>query len=276
MIQIRNLSKIYNTESGQFKALENINLTIEDGDIFGIIGMSGAGKSTLLRCINLLEHPTSGEIVIDGEEITKFTGAQLLELRRHMGMVFQKFNLLTQRTVKDNVAYPLEICKVPKAQREKRVAELLELVDLSSKAENYPSQLSGGQQQRVSIARALANNPKIILCDEPTSALDSLTTNSLLQLLKDINKKLGVTIVLITHEMSVVRKICNRVAVINDAHIIEEGDVKDVFKNPREKMTKLLLSDMLGIDPDEVENGGAGEEANAAEEAREKSKGGEA
>ncbi len=274
MIQIRNLSKIYNTESGQFKALENINLTIEDGDIFGIIGMSGAGKSTLLRCINLLEHPTSGEIIIDGEEITKFTGAQLLELRRHMGMVFQKFNLLTQRTVKDNVAYPLEICKVPKAQREKRVAELLELVDLSSKAENYPSQLSGGQQQRVSIARALANNPKIILCDEPTSALDSLTTNSLLQLLKDINKKLGVTIVLITHEMSVVRKICNRVAVINDAHIIEEGDVKDVFKNPREKMTKLLLSDMLGIDPDEVENGGAGEGTDAAEEVR--SKGGEA
>lgn len=253
MIQIRNLSKIYNTDSGQFKALENINLTIEDGDIFGIIGMSGAGKSTLLRCLNLLEHPTSGEIIIDGEEITKFTGAQLLELRRHMGMVFQKFNLLTQRTVKDNVAYPLEICKVPKAEREKRVAELLELVDLSSKADNYPSQLSGGQQQRVSIARALANNPKIILCDEPTSALDSLTTNSLLQLLKDINKKLGVTIVLITHEMSVVRKICNRVAVINDAHIIEEGEVKDVFKHPREKMTKLLLSDMLGIDPDEVE-----------------------
>lgn len=253
MIQIRNLSKIYNTDSGQFKALENINLTIEDGDIFGIIGMSGAGKSTLLRCLNLLEHPTSGEIIIDGEEITKFTGAQLLELRRHMGMVFQKFNLLTQRTVKDNVAYPLEICKVPKAEREKRVAELLELVDLSSKADNYPSQLSGGQQQRVSIARALANNPKIILCDEPTSALDSLTTNSLLQLLKDINKKLGVTIVLITHEMSVVRKICNRVAVINDAHIIEEGEVKDVFKHPREKMTKLLLSDMLGIDPDDVE-----------------------
>ena len=252
MIQIRNLSKIYNTDSGQFKALENINLTIEDGDIFGIIGMSGAGKSTLLRYLNLLEHPTSGEIIIDGEEITKFTGAQLLELRRHMGMVFQKFNLLTQRTVKDNVAYPLEICKVPKAEREKRVAELLELVDLSSKADNYPSQLSG-QQQRVSRERLLANNPKIILCEEPTSALDSLTTNSLLQLLKDINKKLGVTIVLITHEMSVVRKICNRVAVINDAHIIEEGEVKDVFKHPREKMTKLLLSDMLGIDPDEVE-----------------------
>ena len=270
MIQIRNLSKIYNTDSGQFKALENINLTIEDGDIFGIIGMSGAGKSTLLRCLNLLEHPTSGEIIIDGEEITKFTGAQLLELRRHMGMVFQKFNLLTQRTVKDNVAYPLEICKIPKAEREKRVAELLELVDLSSKADNYPSQLSGGQQQRVSIARALANNPKIILCDEPTSALDSLTTNSLLQLLKDINKKLGVTIVLITHEMSVVRKICNRVAVINDAHIIEEGEVKDVFKHPREKMTKLLLSDMLGIDPDDVECDS--EKADAEEAA----KGGEA
>lgn len=272
MIQIKDLSKIYNTDSGQFKALENINLTIEDGDIFGIIGMSGAGKSTLLRCLNLLERPTSGEIIIDGEEITKFTGSQLLELRRHMGMVFQKFNLLTQRTVRDNVAYPLEICKVPKAEREKRVDELLELVDLSSKADNYPSQLSGGQQQRVSIARALANNPKIILCDEPTSALDSLTTNSLLQLLKSINKKLGVTIVLITHEMSVVRKICNRVAVINDAHIIEEGDVSEVFKNPREKMTKLLLSDMLGIDPDEVE-GVEDEGADAPENAE---KGGEA
>ncbi|MGN1350014.1 MAG: methionine ABC transporter ATP-binding protein [Anaerovoracaceae bacterium] len=247
MIEIKNLSKIYNTPRGEFRALDNINLTINDGDIFGIIGMSGAGKSTLLRCINLLEHPTSGDIVIDGQVITSFKGKKLLELRRSMGMVFQKFNLLTQRTVHDNVAYPLEICKVPKKERDQRVEELLELVDLSSKSSNYPSQLSGGQQQRVSIARALANNPKIILCDEPTSALDSLTTNSLLKLLKDINRKLGVTIVIITHEMSVVKKICNRVAVIDDASIIEQGETKDVFSNPQQKMTRLLLQDMMGV-----------------------------
>ncbi|MCI8283689.1 MAG: ATP-binding cassette domain-containing protein [Firmicutes bacterium] len=248
MIEIKNLSKIYNTDHGEFKAIENINITINDGDIFGIIGMSGAGKSTLLRCINLLERPTSGQILIDGKDITSFSGKQLLELRKNIGMVFQKFNLLMQRTVSDNVAYPLEICGVPKAEREKRVKELLELVDLSSKANNYPVQLSGGQQQRVSIARALANNSPIILCDEPTSALDSLTTNSLLQLLKDINSKLGVTIIIITHEMSVVNKICNRVAVIDDSHIIEQGDTKDVFENPKEEMTKLLLTDMLGME----------------------------
>ena len=247
MIEIKNLSKIYNTNYGEFKALEDINITINDGDIFGIIGMSGAGKSTLLRCINLLEKPSSGQVIIDGEDITGFAGAQLLQLRRNIGMVFQRFNLLMQRTVKDNVAFPLEICGVPKADREKRVAELLDLVGLADKANNYPVQLSGGQQQRVSIARALANNPGIILCDEPTSALDSLTTNSLLQLLKDINEKLGVTIVIITHEMSVVNKICNRVAVINDAHIIEQGVTKEVFTNPQHEMTKLLLSDLIVV-----------------------------
>ena len=245
MIEIKNLSKIYNTNYGEFKALEDINITINDGDIFGIIGMSGAGKSTLLRCINLLEKPSSGQVIINGEDITGFAGAQLLQLRRNIGMVFQRFNLLMQRTVKDNVAFPLEICGVPKPEREKRVAELLELVGLSDKANNYPVQLSGGQQQRVSIARALANNPGIILCDEHTSALDSLTTTSLLQLLKDINEKLGVTIVIITHEMSVVNKICNRVAVINDAHIIEQGSTKEVFTNPQHEMTKLLLSDLI-------------------------------
>lgn len=247
MIEIKNLSKIYNTNYGEFKALEDINITINDGDIFGIIGMSGAGKSTLLRCINLLEKPSSGHVLINGEDITGFAGAQLLQLRRNIGMVFQRFNLLMQRTVKDNVAFPLEICGVPKEEREKRVAELLDLVGLADKANNYPVQLSGGQQQRVSIARALANNPGIILCDEPTSALDSLTTNSLLQLLKDINEKLGVTIVIITHEMSVVNKICNRVAVINDAHIIEQGVTKEVFTNPQHEMTKLLLSDLIVV-----------------------------
>ena len=247
MIEIKNLSKIYNTNYGEFKALEDINITINDGDIFGIIGMSGAGKSTLLRCINLLEKPSSGNVIIDGQDITGFAGNQLLQLRRNIGMVFQRFNLLMQRTVKDNVAFPLEICGVPKADREKRVAELLELVGLADKANNYPVQLSGGQQQRVAIARALANNPGLILCDEPTSALDSLTTSSLLQLLKEINEKLGVTIVIITHEMSVVNKICNRVAVINDARIIEQGVTKEVFSNPQHEMTKLLLSDLIVV-----------------------------
>lgn len=240
MIQIRNLSKIYNTDSGQFKALENINLTIEDGDIFGIIGMSGAGKSTLLRCLNLLEHPTSGEIIIDGEEITKFTGAQLLELRRHMGMVFQKFNLLTQRTVKDNVAYPLEICKVPKAEREKRVAELLELVDLSSKADNYPSQLSGGQQQRVSIARALALKPQILFFDEPTSALDPELTGEILKVIKELAKE-KMTMVIVTHEMAFARDVANHVIFMDDGYIVEEGTPEEVFGQTQNERTKQFL-----------------------------------
>ena len=244
MIEIKDLAKIYNTEHGEFKAIENINLTIEDGDIFGIIGMSGAGKSTLLRCINLLERPTLGKILIDGQDITSLSGKALLQLRRNIGMIFQRFNLLMQRTVEENVAYPLEICGYPKAKRKERVAELLELVDLAPKAKNYPVQLSGGQQQRVSIARALANKPSILLCDEPTSALDTLTTNLLLELLKDINQKLGVTIVIITHEMSVVRKICNKVAVINDAHIIEQGLTENVLNNPQEEMTQMLLKEI--------------------------------
>ena len=245
MIEIRNVSKMYHTDHGDFLALDNINLKIEDGDIFGIIGISGAGKSTLIRCINLLEKPSDGQIIIDGQDITKFSGSPLLRLRRNIGMIFQRFNLLMQRTVSDNVAYPLEICGVPKKERDKRVAELLELVDLTSKEENYPIQLSGGQQQRVSIARALANNPSILLCDEPTSALDSLTTDSLLKLLKDINKKLGVTIIIITHEMSVVDKICNKVAVIDETKIVEEGFVNDVIDNPQQGITKLLLKDIL-------------------------------
>ena len=244
MIEIKDLAKIYNTEHGEFKAIENINLTIEDGDIFGIIGMSGAGKSTLLRCINLLERPTLGQILIDGQNVTSLDGKALLQLRRKIGMIFQRFNLLMQRTVEENVSYPLEVCGYPKEKRAERVAELLELVDLSSKAKSYPVQLSGGQQQRVSIARALANNPPILLCDEPTSALDTLTTNSLLELLKDINQKLGVTVIIITHEMSVVQKICNKVAVINDAHIIEQGLTKDVLSDPKEEMTQLLLKEI--------------------------------
>lgn len=241
MIEIKNLSKFFSTENGDFTAINNINLTIEDGDIFGIIGMSGAGKSTLIRCINLLEKPSEGAILIDGQDITALEGKDLLTLRRKIGMVFQKFNLLMQRTIRDNVAFPLEVAGVEKQERLQRVDELLELVGLSSKANSYPVQLSGGQQQRVSIARALANHPSLLLCDEPTSALDSLTTNSILRLLKDINRKLGVTIIIITHEIAVVEKICNKVAIIDESRIIEQGPVSDVLLNPEKEITRLLL-----------------------------------
>ncbi len=241
MIEIKNLSKFYNTENGEFVAINDINLTIENGDIFGIIGMSGAGKSTLIRCINLLEKPSEGSILIDGQDITALEGHNLLSLRRKIGMVFQRFNLLMQRTISDNVAYPLEVAGIEKKERYERVHELLEIVGLSSKAGSYPVQLSGGQQQRVSIARALANHPSLLLCDEPTSALDSLTTNSILKLLKDINHKLGVTIVIITHEIAVVEKICNKVAIIDQSRIIEQGYVKDVIANPQQEITRQLL-----------------------------------
>ena len=241
MIEIQHLSKAYTLDRGQFTAIEDINLTIHDGDIFGIIGMSGAGKSTLIRCLNLLERPTAGSILIDGRDITSLQGKELLQLRRKTGMIFQKFNLLMQRTILDNVALPLEIDGVDRKTRETRAAELLELVGLSSQAAKYPAQLSGGQQQRVSIARALANHPNVLLCDEPTSALDSLTTNSILKLLRDINQKLGVTIVIITHEISVVEKICNQVAIIDAASIVEQGRTEHVIANPREQITKQLL-----------------------------------
>lgn len=241
MIEIKNLSKFFGTENGDFVAINDINLTIEDGDIFGIIGMSGAGKSTLIRCINLLEKPSEGKIIIDGQDITSLEGKNLLALRRKIGMVFQKFNLLMQRTIRDNVAFPLEVAGVEKTQRYERVDELLEIVGLDSKAGSYPVQLSGGQQQRVSIARALANHPSLLLCDEPTSALDSLTTTSILKLLKDINHKLGVTIIIITHEIAVVEKICNKVAIIDESRIIEQGFVKDVINNPQQEITKRLL-----------------------------------
>lgn len=241
MIEIKNLSKFFNTENGEFTAINNINLTVEDGDIFGIIGMSGAGKSTLIRCINLLEKPSDGQIIIDGQDITLLEGKNLLTLRRKIGMIFQRFNLLMQRTIRDNVTFPLEVAGVPKEERKKRAEELLELVGLTSKADAYPVQLSGGQQQRVSIARALANHPSLLLCDEPTSALDSLTTNSILKLLKDINHKLGVTIIIITHEIAVVEKICNKVAIIDESKIIEQGLTKEIFANPRHDITKQLL-----------------------------------
>ncbi|NLF34418.1 MAG: ATP-binding cassette domain-containing protein [Clostridiales bacterium] len=241
MIEIRNLSKVYPIDGGTFTAIEKIDLTIEDGDIFGIIGMSGAGKSTLVRCINLLERPSSGSIIIDGLDVTAIQGSELFGLRRKIGMVFQKFNLLMQRTILDNVTLPLEIAGVPKAARERRAMELLELVGLSNQARKYPAQLSGGQQQRVSIARALANHPSFLLCDEPTSALDSLTTNSILKLLRDLGCQLGVTIIIITHEISVVEKICNKVAVMDSSVIVEQGNTADIIANPRQQITKQLL-----------------------------------
>lgn len=241
MIQISHLTKIFNDKSGEVVALHDVNLEIGRGDIFGIIGMSGAGKSTLLRCLSTLEKPTSGAITLDGVDLATLTGKQLIDTRRKMGVVFQGYNLLMQRTVRQNVAFPLALERADRSGVNARVDELLELVGLSEKAESYPSQLSGGQKQRVAIARALATSPEVLLCDEPTSALDSLTTKNILELLHNINRKLNVTIVIITHEIAVVKAICNKVAVIDTAEFVEWGDTAEIFKNPRSDMTRLLL-----------------------------------
>lgn len=240
-IQLINLTKTYPSPAGDVTALENIDLTIPDGSVFGIIGLSGAGKSTLVRCINLLERPTSGQVLIDGEDITKLPKKKLLRLRRNIGMIFQGFNLLEQRTVEANVRFPLELDHIPRDKANARVAELLEMVGLSDKAKSYPSQLSGGQKQRVAIARALATNPKYVLCDEATSALDPTTTESILGLIKDINRKLGVTVVVITHEMRVVESICTHVAVIDNSRIAEVGLVSEVFSFPQSEIAKQLI-----------------------------------
>lgn len=249
MIQIENLSKIYEGESlSKHAALRDINLTIEDGEIYGIIGASGAGKSTLVRCINLLERPTTGRIIIDGIDATNYRGKELLALRSGIGMIFQNFSLFQQRTVLQNVAFPLEIHRNSKERREARARELLDLVGLSNKETSYPSQLSGGQQQRVAIARALANNPKIMLCDEATSALDTRTTASILALLKDINEKLGVTMVVITHSLAVADKICDKIAVIDEGSIVETGETAEIFSNPQSEITKELIdNDNLAV-----------------------------
>lgn len=240
MIRIKNLSKTFD-KSCNVDALKNVNLSIEDGDVCGVIGMSGAGKSTLLRCIAMLETPSSGSIEIDGRDIFSLKGKELLDLKKSLGVVFQGYNLLMQRSIRQNIAFPLELIKMPKDQIAKRVDELLCLVGLSDKAEEYPSQLSGGQRQRVAIARALASNPKVLLCDEPTSALDPLTTRSILKLLREINHTLGVTIVIITHEIGVVRSICNKVAVIDAGEIAESGLTKEVFAEPQSQAAKQLL-----------------------------------
>lgn len=241
MIDIEHLTKVFTAKSGNVTALSDVNLHIDKGDIFGIIGMSGAGKSTLLRCLCMLEKPTSGIVRIAGEDVNALKGRELLERRRKTGVIFQGYHLLMQKTVWQNVLFPLVLTGTPKAEAESRAQHLLELVGLADKKASYPAQLSGGQMQRVAIARALTTEPDVLLCDEPTSALDSLTTKSVLKLLRNINETLGVTIVIITHEIGVVKNICNKVAVIDSSTFVEWGDVADVFEDPKSDITKLLL-----------------------------------
>ena len=241
MIEIKNLKKVFETANGPIVALNDINLTINDGEIYGIIGLSGAGKSTLVRCINLLERPTEGDVVLDGKSLTALSKKELLITRRSIGMIFQGFNLLAQRNVLQNICYPLEIAGVNAREAKERARELLRVVGLSDREKSYPSQLSGGQKQRVAIARALATKPKYLLCDEATSALDPNTTSSILQLLKEINRTMGVTIIVITHEMKVIDTICDRVAVIDKSRIAEEGFVSDIFTNPKSEIARSLI-----------------------------------
>ena len=241
MIEIKHLSKTFQMKDGAVNALKDISLTIPDGSIYGIIGMSGAGKSTLVRCINLLERPTEGSVVIDGVEMEKLTPAQLRQRRREITMIFQQFNLLMQRSCLKNICFPMELAGVKKEEAEKRAKELLEMVGLPDKANAYPAQLSGGQKQRIAIARALATNPKVLLCDEATSALDPNTTHAILTLIKDINKKLGITVVVITHQMSVVKEICTHVAILDDGEVVEDGMVSTVFSAPRSQAARHLV-----------------------------------
>ena len=249
MIELKHLSKVFSTADGDFEALSDINLTIGDGDIFGIVGMSGAGKSTLVRCINLLERPTQGEVLIDGENLMDLSPARLRQTRRSISMIFQQFNLLMQRTCLKNICFPMEIAGVPAAEAKKRALEYLDIVGLPDKANAYPAQLSGGQKQRIAIARALASNPKVLLCDEATSALDPTTTRSILKLIQDINRRLGITVVVITHEMAVVEEICTHVAILDHGHMVETGTVEEVFSNPKtEAGRKLVFPEGARID----------------------------
>ena len=244
MIELKHLSKTFETAGGRVDALKDVSLTIPDGDVYGIIGMSGAGKSTLVRCINMLERPTEGEVIVNGQRLDTMTPAQLRAARREITMIFQRFNLLMQRNCLDNVCFPMELSGLrgEKKWREQRALELLDIVGLKDKAKAYPAQLSGGQQQRVAIARALATNPKVLLCDEATSALDTRTTVSVLNLLAKINKELGVTLVVITHSLAVARHICDRVAVIDEGVIVEEGPTRQVLENPQSEAARELVS----------------------------------
>ena len=245
MIQLSHIEKTYDSPSGPVKALKGIDLTIERGEIFGIIGLSGAGKSTLIRCINMLERPTAGKVIVDGQDMTAMSEKELRKARKNIGMIFQHFNLLSSATVYDNIAFPLRLSHTPEAEIKKKVLPLLDLVGLADKAHQYPSQLSGGQKQRVGIARALASEPKVLLCDEATSALDPQTTRSILELIQDINRKLSLTVVVITHEMQVIKDICDKVAVIENGVIAEQGTVLEVFTNPQKPITKDFISVLL-------------------------------
>lgn len=262
MIEFSDVSKIFKVKNREVKAVQNVSLKIEKGDIFGVIGFSGAGKSTLLRMVNLLEKPTAGTVKVHDTDLMKLSPKDLRGLRRNIGMIFQNFNLMTSRTVAGNIAYPMKLEKVPKKEIERRTKELLSFVGLSEKAKDYPEQLSGGQKQRVGIARALANNPDILICDEATSALDPETTADILKLLKRVNAELGITVLLITHEMNVIQEICNRVAVMENGFVIESGDVYDVFTNPQHPTTKRFIQSVNQDRPSEAilkewqENGG--------------------
>jgi len=248
MIEIQNLTKIYPTKSGPVKGVDNVSLSIKEGEIYGIVGYSGAGKSSLLRCINLLERPSSGSITVNGTELSKLNSESLRRARLKIGMIFQHFHLISQKTVHENIAFSLKAAKTPANQIDKRVEELLEMVGLADKRDVFPSQLSGGQKQRVGIARALANNPSVLLCDEATSALDPTTTRSILELLKKINRELNITIVLITHEMNVVKEICHRVAIMQKGKVIEEGPVYDIFSNPQTALAKEFIKSVVSFD----------------------------
>ena len=248
IIQLQNVGKTFESNDGEVVALEGINIDIEQGDIFGIIGMSGAGKSTLVRCINLLERPTTGKVLVDGNNLLEMTPKELRQARREISMIFQQFNLLMQKTCLKNICFPMEIAGVKAADAKKKAMELLEIVGLPDKANAYPAQLSGGQKQRMAIARALASNPKVLMCDEATSALDPTTTRSILKLIQDINKRLGITAIIITHEMTVIEEICSKVAILDNGHVAEIGSVEEIFSNPKtEAARKLVFPDGVPV-----------------------------
>lgn len=247
MIELKNIQKVFDTALGNVHAVNDVTLNIDKGDIYGVIGFSGAGKSTLIRCINLLERPTSGQVIVDGKDLLQLNTKELRESRKKIGMIFQHFNLMRSRTVHDNVAFPLKGSGLSKSEIKEKVKNLLELVELSDKENAYPSQLSGGQKQRVAIARALANDPHVLLCDEATSALDPQTTQSILALLKSLNERLNLTIVLITHEMAVVKAICNKVAIMEHGKVVEKGTILEVFNNPQEQVTKNFINTTTSI-----------------------------
>lgn len=248
MIELRHIVKRFESKAGTVTAVNDVSLHIEKGEVFGIIGFSGAGKSTLVRCINLLERPTSGEVLIDGRDITKLAAKELRGVRQKIGMIFQHFNLMPSRTVYENIEMPLKLTNLSAEERREKIRSLLELVELADKSEAYPSQLSGGQKQRVAIARALANDPKVLLCDEATSALDPKTTRSILKLLREVNSRLGITIVVITHQMDVVKFICDRAAVMEHGRVVEEGTILDIFANPKAPVTKGFIDSASNVD----------------------------